>query len=231
MPRVIRNGNTMHQGINILLIDDQPRSREQIGRTLASEPAFVHAHAAATVREGMEVLQSCRMALVLIGLDSQDKLDVLRSIKASHPGARCIVLSDSNRTEDLLDALKAGADGYLLKSTPPAAMCAKLMKALSGITVVQEDLKQALVDSIIQKQRIAEEAQLEVALTRREREILDCMTRQLDTRTIAQTLGISVSTVKTHINHLLAKLNLSKRPDASAWAGLLSRTRFISLPA
>lgn len=227
----MRNGIAMHSGINILLIADQPHACGQISRILAGEPALVLAHAVATAREGMEVLQSCRPALVLIGLDGQDKLDALRGIKAAYPRARCIVLSDSNRTEDLLDALKAGADGYLLKSTPPAAMCAKLMKALSGITVVQEDLKQALVDSIIQKQRIAEEAQLEVALTRREREILDCMTRQLDTRTIAQTLGISVSTVKTHINHLLAKLNLSKRPDASAWAGLLSRTRFISLPA
>lgn len=223
----------MLQPISVLVIDHQPQVRAAIGRILASEPGFLAGGEASCAQEGLELLKTGRHALVLLGLDGHDgrELETLRSIKAAHPGVRCIILAGADCTGNLLDALKAGADGYLLRNAPPAVLCAKLRKAMSGITVVQEELKQALIDSILQKQATAQEAQLEIALTRRESEILDCLTRQLDTRTIAHTLGISVSTVKTHIKHLLVKLNLSSRPDASTWAhkqNLLSR---ISLQA
>lgn len=219
----------MLQPISVLVIDDQPLVRAAIARILATDPGFVVTDSATCAQEGLELLKTGRHALVLLGQDGQE-LATLRSIKAAHPGVRCIILAGADCTENLLDALKAGADGYLLQNTPSAALCAKLRKAMSGITVVQEDLKQALIDSILQKQAAAQEAQQEVTLTRRESEILDCLTRQLDTRTIAQTLGISVSTVKTHIKHLLVKLNLSSRPDATTWAHKQNLLR-ISVPA
>lgn len=223
----------MLQPINVLVVDDQPLVRAAIARILASDPGLVVADSAICAQEGLELLKTGRHALVLLGLDGQDgqELATLRSIKAAHPGVRCIILAGANCTGNLLDALKAGADGYLLRNTPSAALCAKLRKAMSGITVVQEDLKQALIDSILQKQAAAQEAQQEVTLTRRESEILDCLTRQLDTRTIAQTLGISVSTVKTHIKHLLVKLNLSSRPDATTWAQKQNLLSHINVPA
>lgn len=219
--------------INILVIDDQPRVRAAIARILESEPGLLVASEASCTQEGLEVLKTGRHGMVLIGADRHNgqALETLRGIKAAHPGVRCIILAGADCKGNLLDALKAGADGYLLRSTPPVELCAKFRKAMSGITVVEEDLKQSLIDCILQKQAAAKEAKLEVALTRREHEILDCLTRQLDTRTIAQTLGISVSTVKTHIKHLLVKLNLSSRPDATTWARLLSSTVYIDAPA
>ena len=220
----------MRSQISILIIDPAPQTRGALERLLDAEPGFAVAGVAADAEQGMELLESRRPALVLLGL--HDGWETLRRIKAARPKTRCILLADDGRTEHLLDALKAGADGYLLKSTTPAVLRAKLRKAAEGITVVQEDFKQALIDSIRQKQASAQLAEQEVALTPREREILDCLTRQLDNRTIAEMLGISVSTVKTHSNHVLAKLKLSKRPeDASGWANLLSRTRLVTLSA
>lgn len=216
--------------IGILIIEPSAEARGTLARLLKAEPGFAVAGIAASAEEGMQLLETRRPGLVLLGL--QDGLETLRRIKAARPKTRCILLSDDGRTEHLLEAFKAGADGYLLRSATPAVLCAKLRKAMEGITVVQEDLKQALIDSIRQKQASAQLAEREVALTPREREILDCLTRQLDNRTIAQMLGISVSTVKTHSNHVLAKLKLSKRPeDASSWASLLSRTRLVTLSA
>lgn len=209
--------------VSILIIDAETQSREELARVLTAQPGFTVSAPAISAEQGLELLQAYRPSLVLLGSNSRDGLEPLRQIKAAYPRTRCLLMAHAGDTHHLLDALKAGADGYLLKDAPAAELCAGIRKVLTGVTVVQETLKQGLIDTIRQEQANARQARPPVALTQREREILNCLTRQLDILTIARMLGISASTVRTHINHLLAKFNLRKRPDASGWANVVGQ--------
>lgn len=224
----------MGSPINVFIIDNLAPLRSDLARTLSACADFMVVGEAATGETALEQVQASTADLVLLGLTAQDAagLQLLQRLKASRPGLSCVALSDSAAAQDLLDALKAGADGYLLKSTNAETLYAGISNAMSGMTVVEDNLKRTLIEAIISHKQNNTQQLPAISLTRREQEILDCLTRQLDARTIASTLGISVSTVKTHIQHLLAKLNLGRRPDAAAWAQiktLLARTPHINL--
>ena len=199
----------------VFIVDDQALWRKELGRRL-SESAKFEVTGDAAGPEALEKMRPSATDLVLLGLHAGDTqgLLLLRRIKALHPAIRAVALSDSEAEQDLLDALGAGANGYLLKSTKMEELQDRLGKIMSGLTVVQDDLKKTLVDSILRQRHQQQPA--EVALTKREHEILACLTRRLDKRAIARKLGISVSTVKTHIQHVLVKLDgrhMSRSPQ------------------
>jgi two-component system nitrate/nitrite response regulator NarL len=143
-------------------------------------------------------------------------IETLSRIKEAKLESKCIVLTVSDAEADLLEALRAGADGYLLKDMEPEDLCENLKKAMSGVTVLHESLTEILKNALISPSLSRSEE--EVSLTEREREILECLANGLNNKTIARALGISDTTVKVHIKHLLSKLKLTSRLEAAVWA-------------
>jgi two-component system nitrate/nitrite response regulator NarL len=143
-------------------------------------------------------------------------IETLRRFKEMDTPAKFVVLTVSDAEDDLLEALRSGADGYLLKDMDPEDLCANLIKVAAGMTVIQDSLtdilKQALIDPKVGRN------DENVSLTDREKEILQCLADGLNNKTIARKLGISDTTVKVHIKHLLSKLKLTSRLEAAVWA-------------
>jgi len=209
---------TEHATYRVFLIDDHALFRKGVGQIIAAEPGFEVVGEASSGLEGLELAQTLHPDLVLIDLNMKgiNGLETLRRFKQTSLKARFIVLTVSDAEDDLLEALRAGADGYLLKDMDPAELCGNLMKVANGMTVVQDSLtevlKQALIDPSLHRRED------EVSLTERENEILQCLANGLNNKTIARQLGISDTTVKVHIKHLLSKLKLTSRLEAACWA-------------
>lgn len=185
---------------------------------IASDPEFEVVGEAASGLQGLSLVAELKPGLALIDLNMKEMngIETLSRIKEAKLDTKCIMLTVSDAEDDLLEALRAGADGYLLKDMEPEDLCASLKKAISGITVLHDSLtdilKNALMNPTLNKQDD------DVSLTEREREILECLARGLNNKTIARQLGISDTTVKVHIKHLLSKLKLTSRLEAAVWA-------------
>jgi len=207
----------MMDKIKVFLIDDHALFRKGVGQMISADPDFEVVGEASSGQEGLELAQEIKPDMVLIDLNMKgmNGLETLRRFKETALNARYIVLTVSDAEDDLLEALRAGADGYLLKDMEPEDLCLNLKKAASGITVLQDSLteilKNALVDPSLKK------ASNDAALTEREQEILECLANGMNNKTIARYLGISDTTVKVHIKNLLRKLNLTSRLEAAVW--------------
>lgn len=202
----------------VVIIDDHALFRKGVMQMISSDPEFDVVGEAASGLQGLSLVEQLKPGLALIDLNMKvmNGIETLTRIKEAKLDTKCIVLTVSDAEDDLLEALRAGADGYLLKDMEPEDLCASLKKAMSGITVLHDSLtdilKNALVNPTLNKQDD------DVSLTEREREILECLAKGLNNKTIARHLGISDTTVKVHIKHLLSKLKLTSRLEAAVWA-------------
>jgi two-component system nitrate/nitrite response regulator NarL len=207
-------GNTY----KVFLIDDHALFRKGVGQIIGDDPSFKVVGEASSGAEGPELAQGLTPDLVLIDLNMKglNGIETLKRFKQGELKAKFVVLTVSDAEDDLLEALRAGADGYLLKDMDPEDLCANLKKVAEGMTVIQDSLteilKQALIDPKLNRK------DEEVSLTEREHEILQCLANGLNNKTIARNLGISDTTVKVHIKHLLSKLKLTSRLEAAVWA-------------
>ncbi|ORM53871.1 two-component system response regulator NarL [Pantoea brenneri] len=168
--------------------------------------------------EGVALAQQHDPDLILLdlnmpGLNGLDTLSRLREISLS---GRVVVFSVSDDEEDVVTALKRGADGYLLKDMEPEALLKALHQAAAGQTVLSETLTPILV-ARLREDRPAPARDIN-QLTRRERDILQLISAGMTNKAIARKLGISESTVKVHVKYLLKKMNLKSRLEAAVWA-------------
>ncbi|HSI95609.1 MAG TPA: two-component system response regulator NarL [Methylophilaceae bacterium] len=207
----------MEKTIKVILIDDHALFRKGVGQMISSDPNFEVVGEAASGQEGLDLAQELKPDMVLIDLNMKgmNGLETLRRFKATTLNARYIVLTVSDAEDDLLEALRAGADGYLLKDMEPEDLCASLLKATTGVTVLQDSLTEVLKHALLEP--TVRKTTSDAALTEREHEILECLADGMNNKTIARKLGISDTTVKVHIKNLLRKLNLTSRLEAAVW--------------
>lgn len=208
----------MQTQYKVFLIDDHALFRKGVGQIIDADPAFKVIGEAASGQEGLDTAIGFKPDIVLIDLNMKgmNGIETLRQFKALDLTAKYVVLTVSDAEDDLLEALRAGADGYLLKDMEPEDLCTNLKKVANGMTIIQDTLTEVLRTALLEPkpQRKDEQA----SLTEREREILQCLSDGLNNKTIARKLGISDTTVKVHIKHLLSKLKLSSRLEAAVWA-------------
>jgi len=184
---------------------------------ISDHPRFKVVGEAASGQQGLDMAQALRpdMVLIDINMKGMSGLETLRRLKATDLQARYIILTVSNSEEDLIEALRVGADGYLLKDMEPEDLCANLLKAWSGMTVLQDTLTEVLRSALLSP--VSAGSIKEELLTMRERQVLECLADGLNNKTIARNLGISDTTVKVHVKNVLRKLNLTSRLEAAVW--------------
>lgn len=206
----------------VVVIDDHPLFRKGVGQLLAMDAAFRMAGEAGDGEAGVALVRALDPDLVLLDLNMRgmDGIATLAAIKADMAHVRVIVLTVSDSTEDLTAAIRAGADGYLLKDTDPEQMVEQLKRAVRGELVVSDALTGALVQALRAQVRAPGGAPEDAAdaLTEREREILRALATGRSNKLIARELSIAEGTVKVHVKNVLRKLGLKSRVEAAVWA-------------
>ncbi len=202
----------------LLMIDDHPLFRRGVLQLLAEAPEFRVVGEASDGREGIELARKLEPNLILLDLNMKDMsgLDVLKVIKGWDLDSRVVMLTVADEAGDLIAALRAGADGYLLKEMDPDDLVGKLKQAAAGEVTLTERLTRLLAHSMREDSRPRHPD--EAGLTEQERRILDLIAQGMSNKLIARELAISDGTVKVHVKHLLRKLNLHSRLEAAVWA-------------
>ena len=202
----------------ILIVDDHPLFRKGVIQLIQAEAAFHFVGEAASGKEGIELAHSLHPDMILLDLNMKDMngIEVLKIIKDADLDSRVIMLTVSDHAEDLMAALQAGADGYLLKDMEPEDLMQQLREAARGKITISETLTQLLVTSLRDKNRPT--SLTEAGLTEQEGRILEHLIEGKSNKLIARDLGIAEGTVKVHVKHVLKKLNLRSRVEAAVWA-------------
>jgi len=202
----------------VIVIDDHPLFRKGVADLIAMDTRMELVGEAASGEEGLQLAKEIEPDLILLDLNMKgmDGIETLKAIKAADLDARVVMLTVSDNEENVVAALRAGADGYLLKDMEPEDILDRLGIAASGRMVISDTLTELLAHAL------REDAQPkdpdEVGLTDREREILELIAKGLSNKLIARQLDITEGTVKVHVKHLLKKLNLRSRVEAAVWA-------------
>lgn len=202
----------------VVIIDDHPLFRRGLIQLLRTVPGFRLVAEAADGHEGLQQTLRLRPDLLLLDLNMKglSGLEVLRLVKQAEVDTRVVMVTVSDAADDLVAALRAGADGYLLKDMEPEAMVEALTAAAAGRIVVSDALTHLLAAALRDEKR--PESAAEAGLTERERHILEHIAAGLSNKQIGRELDIAEGTVKVHVKHLLRKLNFRSRVEAAVWA-------------
>lgn len=208
----------MNRKSTIVVIDDHPLFRRGASQLIAMDNSLELVGEAAGGAEGIALLEYACPDLVLLDLNMKgmDGLETLQVIKQNKPDCRVVMLTVSDEQEDVVAALRLGADGYLLKDAEPEDVLASLKRAVEGRLVLDDRVFDYIALAL--RTEAVPRTPAEAALTRREHEILLLIAEGLSNKLIARDLEITENTVKVHVKHLLRKLNLRTRVEAAVWA-------------
>ncbi len=202
----------------LLVIDDHPLFRKAVLQLVDMAGDFTVVGEASNGPDGMELAQKLQPDMILLDMNMKpmNGIEVLKVIKSWGMDSRVVMLTVSDEASDLVAALRAGADGYLLKEMEPEDLLAKLKEAAAGQVTLSERLTRLLAHSLREENRPRDPDQ--AGLTEQESRILEHIAQCKSNKLIARELGIAEGTVKVHVKHLLRKLNLRSRVEAAVWA-------------
>jgi two-component system nitrate/nitrite response regulator NarL len=205
----------------VLVVDDHPLFRKGVVQLLAMEPSIDVVGEAGNRAQALALVQQHEPDLILldVNLKAESGLDILATIKADDPSRRVVMLTVSDAADDLIGAIRAGADGYLLKDMEPEQLLDRVRASLAGETVIGEALAARLASALRQEaQDSAGGVRRDLSLlTDREQQVLRCLADGQSNKRIARTLSITEGTVKVHVKNLLKKLSFRSRVEAAVW--------------
>jgi DNA-binding NarL/FixJ family response regulator len=205
--------------IRVMVVDDHPMWREGVARDL-TEAGYEVVAGCGTGAQAVRVAGAVRPALVVLDLQLPDLsgVEVIRGLISAHPGVRVLVLSASGEQQDVLDAVKAGAAGYLIKSAARDEFLTAVRRTADGEAVFTPGLA-ALVLGEYRRLAAAPKADPETPrLTDRETEVLRLVAKGLSYKQIAERLVLSHRTVQNHVQNTLGKLQLHNRVELVRYA-------------
>jgi len=210
-----------NQPIRILIADDHGVVREGLRAVLEEEDLQVVGEAT-TGQEVVAMSNNLQPDVVLldIRMPEMNGLQALAQIKRHNPDIKIVMLTTYATPDYLKKAIEGGADGYLSKDTDPQKIPAVVRTVVRDERLLDQDLLRETLSSLSSPTSVTQ-SQPEwptTALTDREIEVLKLIVAGYNNETIAQTLVISIATVKTHVHHILEKLAVPDRTQAAVWA-------------
>ncbi|WP_449599220.1 response regulator [Paenibacillus sp. Marseille-Q9583] len=221
--------------IGLLLVDDHAMVRRGLQVFLSTQPDIKVIGEASNGREALERTAELQPDIILMDLNMpvMDGIETAKQLRISHPQVKIIVLTSFSDQDHVLPAIRVGIKGYLLKDIEPEALVVAIRKVHSG----QVELHSAAASQLMNLMAASTPEQLNVSnsdlngssttsvtitgselLTPREQEVLDLIALGMSNKEIASKLVITEKTVKTHVSHVLGKLNLSDRTQAAIFA-------------
>ena len=208
--------------IRTLLADDHSLFREGLANILSAQPDF---EVVGEANDGLEVLVKARklepdLILMDVGMPGCDGVEATQRVKDELPDVTIVMLSVSDENDKIFEAIKSGAQGYLLKSIRSRELVALLRGAVRGDAAVTPSLGGRMLEEFRRLSQQAPQLPLDqnVTLTRREQDVLSLVAEGASDKEIAAALTLSVHTVKSHMRNILAKLHLNHRHEAALYA-------------
>jgi DNA-binding NarL/FixJ family response regulator len=206
--------------IRVMLVDDHALMRKGVASLLASCPDIEVVGEAENGAEAVTRVADLMPDLILmdIQMPEMDGLEATRRIKAEHPYLKIVMLTVSEEDRVLFDAIKAGAQGYLLKKMEPDEFLAMVRGISRGEAPISRTMASKILGEFSRRLKGPQPEDPMAKLTPREREVLQLLTQGNTNKEIGNTLGVSENTVKNHLKNILAKLHLQNRVQAVAFA-------------
>ena len=201
--------------IRVLVADDQSMVRAGFRMLLAGEEDIDVVAEASNGLEAVEKAARFRPDVVLmdIRMPELDGLQATRRILAADDGARVLVLTTFDLDEYVFEALRAGASGFVLKDDSPEQLIAAIRTVAAGAALLSPTVTRRVIQRFARMQRPAPPKELQ-ELSERERDVFRLLARGLSNGEIGEQLYIGEATVKTHVTHILQKLDLRDRVQA-----------------
>jgi DNA-binding NarL/FixJ family response regulator len=207
--------------IRVMVVDDHPMWREGVARDLA-EAGYDVVATSGEGRQAVRIAGATRPDVVVLDLQLPDisGVEVIQGLAETVPGVRVLMLSASGEQQSVLDAVKAGATGYLVKSAAPQEFLSAVRRTAAGEAVFTPGLA-GLVLGEYRRLAAAPSGDADrdaPRLTDRETEVLRLVAKGLSYKQIAERLGVSHRTVQNHVQNTLGKLHLHNRVELTRYA-------------
>jgi two-component system NarL family response regulator len=206
---------------SVMIIDDHILFREGLASLLNNQIDFCVIGEAGTIRRAYQKLKEVDPDIVLldIGLPDGDGLEALKVILQIRPNSKVVMLTVHEENELLFNAVRAGAKGYLIKDTPISHLLASLRAVERGEPALSREMMSRILNELSHLEVANNDHQVSwKALTSRELDVLVLLGKGSSNVQIAESLFISVNTVKVHIHNILEKLTLQNRHEAGQFA-------------
>ncbi len=209
----------MNKPVRLMVVDDHALFRRGLISLLEEMPNLQVVGEATNGKEALGVFEKQRPDLILLDINMpvMNGIETLTAIRKLNPDQKVLMLTISQNDEDLIGAIVAGANGYLLKNTEPDVLHSTLVQAMAGNSVLSPEVTSRVLQAVRRSQADRNRS----ILSDREIDVLKCLARGQTTSQIAGVLFISENTVKTHIRHILEKLEVNNRAEAVARASQL----------
>jgi len=208
--------------VRVLIVDDHVVFRGGVKALLSRQPGFEVVGEAGDALEGVKLASALAPDVVLLDLHmpGMSGREAIKLLAEEAPCARVLMLTVSEDADDLVDTLRAGANGYLIKNIETDALLDAIRRTAEGDAVVSSRMTHKLVQGLksARKAEIAAAPAEKDKLSPREREILVFLARGASNKEIARDLDLAESTIKIHVQHILRKLDLVSRVQAAVYA-------------
>ena len=205
--------------IRVLVIDDFPLVREGLAAALAIDPGFEVLGQASDAREGMQMARELRPDVVMLDMRMPEGggIALLEKLREELPETRALVVTASEKAEALLDAVAAGAAGYVTKRVSARELRHAVVTVYSGGSIITPTLAGHLLREYSQVSR-GEPMHVRPLLGQREQEVLKLVAQGCTDREVGNRLYISPRTVQNHLARIREKTGLRRRSELAAWA-------------
>jgi DNA-binding NarL/FixJ family response regulator len=202
--------------IRVVLADDHAPMRERVRTALEADGCVVLAEAA-SAPEAVELAMAHRPEVVLLDIHMPGNgIQAAQRISRELPETAIVMLTQSREDDDLLDSLRAGASGYLLKDMDPGALAGALRSVLAGEAAMPPSLVMRILDEFRGpgRRRFSRSSSAAAKLSSREWEVMEMLSQGLPTDEVASRLFVSPTTVRVHVSAVLKKLQVKDRASA-----------------
>lgn len=197
--------------IRVVVVDDHALFRAGLVGLLDDMREIQVVGEAANGLDAIDLIRNSHPDVVLmdINMPGMNGVEAVQALRRSEK-CKIIMLTISKHEDDLFEAISSGADGYLLKNVEPEELRKAIIQVAEGKAVLSPEITQPILKAVAG----ITPTSLEKGISRREIEILECLSKGMTTAQISASLFISENTVKTHIRHILGKLDASNRTEA-----------------
>ncbi len=205
--------------IRVMVVEDQPKILKNQLKLLQTFPEIEVVGTALSGEEAIHEIPNLKPDVLLLdlGLPKMSGIDVARWVKENQKSVEILIFTIFDEEDKVFEAIRAGASGYLLKGTPAEKILESIKDVFNGGSVIQPNLARALIKAF-RNEPHQEEKQIisfpEMTLTERELEILQIIAKGLSNHEAAAVLGLSKATIRTHLEHIYEKLDVSNRVEA-----------------
>ncbi len=203
--------------IKVLLVDDHAILRDGLKNIIAVEEDIAVVGELTNGSEVLETIEATEPDVILMDINLPDKngIEMTGLVKRHYPNCKVLILTMYKHDEYFMSALKAGADGYILKDAPAEEVIEAIQEVAGGNSILHPSMAKKLVDYHQKKNQLTQNAK---DLTDREKDVLICLVEGLSNKQIAERLFISDKTVKIHVSNIFKKLDVKSRSQAIIFA-------------